>query len=321
MTEIGYYNYFNDPHRYSPDTVQDRYAQMVERYNSSELHANNDNPYSELNLARRELDEKLAPMASALRDKFKSANEVHQYLSRKYFGTDDFAYTKKFSEPEKYAMFENDYNAICFGTVGGANLNDPRINYTQQDWESYEAEAKASEQASISGQMKRLLEKSGINLQDDLIISFNPYDFSVSVNGSSNPNMLSDVAKLLSSGRNSKELMYYAIQHSAVDKDSLTKFHAWQNVMDYTGYDLSKLLLRDNEFYTSSGEKITDILKDRLDKNTALGIEHKGAAYNYVENLLDDIAEKGWNGIPDLDVKIGYSPKFGFYNFGTEYEV
>ena len=25
MSEIGYYNYYNNPHRYSPDTVQDRY--------------------------------------------------------------------------------------------------------------------------------------------------------------------------------------------------------------------------------------------------------------------------------------------------------
>ena len=42
---IGYYNYYNDPSRYTPDTVQDGYQQMVERYEGDELKSNNDNPY------------------------------------------------------------------------------------------------------------------------------------------------------------------------------------------------------------------------------------------------------------------------------------
>ena len=37
MSEIGYYNYYNNTSRYTPDAIIDRYQQMVDRYNSDEL--------------------------------------------------------------------------------------------------------------------------------------------------------------------------------------------------------------------------------------------------------------------------------------------
>jgi hypothetical protein len=37
--------------------------------------------------------------------------------------------------------------------------------------------------------------------------------------------------------------------------------------------------------------------------------------------LLDKVAEKGWNAMPDLDIKVGYSKESGFFNFGKTYEV
>ena len=72
MSEIGYYNYYNNTSRYTPDAVIDRYQQMVDRYNSDELHSNNENPYSDENLALRKLDEQLAPMAENVRSKCKT---------------------------------------------------------------------------------------------------------------------------------------------------------------------------------------------------------------------------------------------------------
>ena len=34
-----------------------------------------------------------------------------------------------------------------------------------------------------------------------------------------------------------------------------------------------------------------------------------------------NVAIKGWNGMPDLDIKIGYSKENGFFKFDTIYEV
>lgn len=35
MSTIGYYNYYNNPHRYTPQTPHDRYQEMVERYEAN----------------------------------------------------------------------------------------------------------------------------------------------------------------------------------------------------------------------------------------------------------------------------------------------
>ena len=170
--------------------------------------------------------------------------------------------------------------------------------------------------------MNNLLENNGITVNDQLLISFNPYSYTASIEGSSDLNMLSKITELLNSGSNSRELMYYTMQTSGnIDADALTKFRAYQNIKQYTGYDLSKLDLKNGEFYTPEGQKITDILKDKLDKNNSIAVEFKGAAYQYTTDLLDKISEHGWNGTPDLELKIGFSIKDGFFNLDSFWEA
>ena len=321
MAEIGYYNYYNNTHRYSPDTVQDRYQQSVERLNSDDLKSKSehDNPYSDLNLSRRALDEKLADWAAGVRSQCKTEQEVHNYLSRKYFGTDDFAYTKRWDEPEKYAMYKNDYNAVCFGTIGCGDLNDPRLNYTSEDWAEYEVKDAQTKHDTISLNMANLLKNNGIELSDNdkLLISFNPYTFDTDITGSDDMSLLSKISELLNSKSNSKNLMYYAMNTSSgLNSDAVNKFRAYQQVMEYTGQDLSELILKDGEYYTSEGQSLKELLKEGIDKRS-VGLEFKGSAYEYTKGLVDRIAEKGWNSIPDLNISIGYSKEDGFYTVGS----
>ena len=321
MAEIGYFNYYNDPHRYSPDTVQDRYQQSVERWNSDELKSKSEdnNPYSELNLSRRALDEKLADWASSVRKQCKTQSEVHNYLSKKYFGTDDFAYTKRWDEPETYAMYKNDYNAVCFGTIGCGNLDDPRLNYTADDWDTYEAKQASAKHNSISLNMANLLKNNGIELEDtnQLLISFNPYSFNTTISGLDDKNLLSQISSLLNSKNNSKNLMYYAMNASSnLNTDAVNKFRAYQQVKEFTGLDLASLTLNNGKFYTSDGQNLDYLLKQGIE-NSTVGIDFKGAAYDYAKSLIDKVAEKGWNSIPDLALFIGYSNKDGFYLTGN----
>lgn len=321
MTEIGYYNYYNNVHRYSPETVQDRYQQMVDNWNSDDLKSKseNNNPYSDLNLSRRTLDEKLVDWASSLRSQCKTEVEVHQYLSKKYFGTDDFAYTKKWDEPEKYAMFKNDYNAVCFGTIGCGDLNDPRLNYTSEDWDTYEANQIKAKHDSISLNMSNLLKNNGISLSDNdnLLITFNQYDFNATVSGIDDINLLSQIANLINNKDNSKNLMYYAMNSSSgIDNEVVNKFRAYQQVKEFTGLDLSQLNLKDGEYYTSDGQSLYDLLKDGIE-NSSVGIEFKGAAFDYAKSLIDRVASKGWNSINDLNISIGYNNRNGFFTVGN----
>ena len=162
MAEIGYYNYYNNAHRMTVDKPKDWYQQMVNQWNSDELKAKDDssNPYSDINLSIRALDEKLVGWASSVRAKCKNEQEVRQYLSQKYWGQDGIPYTKQFDDPETYAMYENDFNAICFGTVGSANRNDPRLNNTIYTEETYNARQIKVKHDSISLNMENLLKNN-----------------------------------------------------------------------------------------------------------------------------------------------------------------
>ena len=327
MTEIGYYNYYNVQGRRNVDKPDDWYQKMVNHYESDDLRSKSDivNPYSDLNQSTHALDEKLASWAEGMRAKFSNADDVDKYLCKKYFGQERIGYTMQWEEPEKYAMYKNDLNMVLYGTVRAYqfNLNDPRINNPQ--YVSPEEFDKAEEKAkhdSISNNMAHLLENNGIDIGDSsLLISINPYSKDVMIEGMDDLNMKSILLQALEKNNNSTNLLHYGMQNQDVDSDARTKYRAYTSLKEYTGLDLSELVLKDGEYYTADGQSVNELLIDGIDKASSVGLDFKGAAYNYVKDLLDKVAEKGWNAMPDLDIKVGYSKESGFFNFGKTYEV
>ena len=327
MTEIGYYNYYNVHGRRNVDKPDDWYQEMVNNYESDALRSKSVivNPYSDLNQSTHALDEKLASWAEGMRAKFSNADDVDKYLCKKYFGQERIGYTMQWEEPEKYAMYKNDLNMVLYGTVRAYqfNLNDPRINNPQyaspEDFDKAEEKAKHD---SISNNMAHLLENNGIDIGDSsLLISINPYSKDVMIEGIDDLNMKSILLQALEKNNNSTNLLHYGMQNQDVDSDARTKYRAYTSLKEYTGLDLSELVLKDGEYYTADGQGVKDLLVEGIDKASSVGLDFKGAAYNYVKDLLDKVAEKGWNAMPDLDIKVGYSKESGFFNFGKTYEV
>ena len=300
---------------------------MVNQYESDDLRTKDEmlNPYSDLNKSTHALDEKLASWAEGMRTKFSNADDVDKYLCKKYFGQERIGYTMKDHEPEKYAMYKNDLNMVMYGTVKAYqfNLKDPRLNnpqYTSAD-EFDKAEEKAKHD-SISNNMAHLLENNGIDIgNNSLLFSINPYSKGVMIEGMDDLNMKSILLQALEKNNNSTNLLHYGMQSQGVDSDARTKYRAYSALKEYTGLDLSELILKDGEYYTADGQGVNELLKEGIENATSVGVDFKGAAFNYVKDLLDKVAEKGWNAMPDLDIKIGYSKENGFFNFGTTYEV
>ena len=327
MTEIGYYNYYNVQGRRNVDKPDDWYQKMVNQYESDDLRTKDEmlNPYSDLNKSTHALDEKLASWAEGMRTKFSNADDVDKYLCKKYFGQERIGYTMKDHEPEKYAMYKNDLNMVLYGTVRAYqfDLKDPRINnpqYTSAD-EYDKAEEKAKHD-SISNNMAHLLENNGIDIgNNSLLFSINPYSKGVMIEGMDDLNMKSILLQALEKNNNSTNLLHYGMQNQNVDSDARTKYRAYTSLKEYTGLDLSELILKDGEYYTADGQGVNELLKECIENAASVGLDFKGAAFNYVKDLLDKVAEKGWNGMPDLDIKIGYSKENGFFNFGTTFEV
>ena len=329
MTEIGYYNYYNVQGRRNVDKPDDWYQKMVNQYESDDLRTKDEmlNPYSDLNKSTHALDEKLASWAEGMRTRFSNADDVDKYLCKKYFGQERIGYTKQWEEPEKYAMYKNDLNMVMYGTVKAYqfNLKDPRLNnpqYTSAD-EYDKAEEKAKHD-SISNNMAHLLENNGIDIgNNSLLFSINPYSGvnGIQIDGIDDLNMKSILLNALEKNNNSTNLLHYGMQSQGVDSDARTKYRAYSALKEYTGLDLSELILKDGEYYTADGQGVNELLKEGIENATSVGLDFKGAAYSYVKDLLDKVAEKGWNAMPDLDIKIGYSKENGFFNFGTTYEV
>ncbi len=307
---VGFYNYYNIQGRYSPDTPQDHYQQMVDRYNdnSNSLHHYNENPYSEENLALRKLDEYLAPIAQEIRSKCKSKDEVHQYLCEKYFKTSDVAFTKRWKDPETYAMFENELNAVLFGTIGCANRLDPRLEFDEAKWDDYTKQEHLESNNILKNQMQNLLKNNGIELSDNdsLIFSFNPYTYQAEVKGGGNidSEILKRINDIINSNNNSKELFYWTFQNSEnLDHYSVAKMRAKKEVLELTGLDLERI--DDSDNYSN----LLDIVKNSLiEKNDP----NKNEAYNYIKTLLDTVLEKGYHNIEDLNLSVYYSNEDGF---------
>ena len=300
---------------------------MVNQYESDDLRTKDEmlNPYSDLNKSTHALDEKLASWAEGMRTKFSNADDVDKYLCKKYFGQERIGYTMKEKKKKKYAMYKNDLNMVMYGTVKAYqfNLKDPRLNnpqYTSAD-EFDKAEEKAKHD-SISNNMAHLLENNGIDIgNNSLLFSINPYSKGVMIDGMNDLNMKSILLQALEKNNNSTNLLHYGMQSQGVDSDARTKYRAYSALKEYTGLDLSELILKDGEYYTADGQGVNELLKEGIENSTSVGLDFKSAAFNYVKDLLDKVTEKGWNAMPDLDIKIGYSKENGFFNFGTTYEV
>lgn len=318
MSQIGYYNYYNNPHRYSPTEVVDRYQEMVDRATGDEIYVNNEDPYSDKNKALRNLDEELASTAASIRSRCRTQQEVHVYLSQKYFGTSDFAYTKKWTDPERYAMFENEYNAVCYGTIGGGNFNDPRLSEKVQfkTYEEQKMDEKAANQRIISNQISSFLQNHGIRIEENQSFHFsiNPYSYFVQASGDMSEVLLQKIKELLESNNDSRDIFYWGLKNGAkYSEESLTKWRAYQNVKRYSGLELPQLQLIDGKFYTEDGKDAWELVKEGIRKDSSIATEFKGAANDYVRGLMDVIADKGWDNIPDIQMDIMYSGKNGLY--------
>ena len=163
MVEMGYYNYYNIESRYNVSKPHDRYQEMVNRYkeNSDTLHSNNEDPYSDKNIAIRNFEEKLAVVAADNRSKCATAHDVYAYLGKKYFGKDGTTYMDRLNADESTrAMYDNELRATLFGTYQASNTADPRIKWQEEDWATEEAKTKNSNQKIISNQMNNLLTKN-----------------------------------------------------------------------------------------------------------------------------------------------------------------
>ena len=215
-------------------------------------------------------------------------------------------------------MFENEYNAVCYGTIGGGNFNDPRLSEKVQfkTYEEQKMDEKAANQRIISNQISSFLQNHGIHIEENqsFHLSINPYSYFVQASGDMSEVLLQKIKELLESNNDSRDIFYWGLKNGAkYSEESLTKWRAYQNVKRYSGLELPQLQLIDGKFYTEDGKDAWELVKEGISKDSSIATEFKGAANDYVRGLMDVIADKGWDNIPDIQMDIMYSGKNGLY--------
>ncbi len=267
------------------------------------------------------LDENLTPMAVAYYNIFSTVDEIQEYIYNKYFESPEDAYIQMSNNSEKYAMFENDIYAVFYGLdENNINLNDPRINFSEEDWEKINYGS--SDIDKMNAKMQEIIERNQLKLDAEAYytITFNPYDYSVNVTDE-NQNTITAFANALNSSQNSKNFFLYALENSSsLNQSSVNKMYAYQNVFKYSGENLQNLRLSDGNFYTSNNENILDVIKNSL-QSSFLNSAFINSEYNNTSNLLQNIAQLGWNNIPDLQLSMMYSMREGIFVPGVVYNV
>ena len=215
-------------------------------------------------------------------------------------------------------MFENEYNAVCYGTISGGNFNDPRLSgkVYLKTYEEQKTDEKAANQRIISNQINLFLQNHGVCIEENqsFHISINPYSYIVQASGDMSEALLQKIKELLESNNDSRDIFYWGLNNGAkYSEESLTKWRAYQNVKKYSGLELQQLQLVDGKFYTENGEDAWELIKEGISKDSSIAPEFKGAAYDYVQGLMDVVADKGWDNIPDIQMDIMYSGKNGLY--------
>lgn len=273
-------------------------------------------------LAASILDDNLNPMAVAYHNIFSTMDEIQEYIYNKYFETPEDEYINQLSTEERYAMYENDINAIFYGLdEDNTNFYDPRIYFTDEDWSRINSAS--SDIDKMNQRMEDILREYDIKLSEDsyLVINFNPYTFEVSISGNETNQTINSLTRALNQNQNSKDLFLYTLQNSSfLNQDSVNKMYAYQNIFNYTGEALNNLRLYNGNFYNSNNENILDVMKNNM-QNLFLNNSFINNQYDNTSNILKNLAQVGWNNVPDLELQMVYSMREGAFVPGVVYNV
>ncbi|MCR4941230.1 MAG: DUF4885 domain-containing protein [Campylobacter sp.] len=319
MAQIGYYNYYGVKYKNNVESVTDYHRVREIAYNKDKLSSNAQDPNAGYSGASRRLQLGLNDYASSLREQFSNEGDLREYLGQKYFGR-GMIYTDRWENPQAYAMFENDLHMAMFG-VPHNPINDPRSDYSQENWKEYDTRVQKERHDGISSQFAKLMNNL-VDIKDSsLLISFNPYDMSdniktnVLLDGEQNAKTRA-IEQLLSRDTNAKNAFYYTLnlERNNLDNASIAKFRAFESAKNFANVDLRDFRVENGSFISSSGDDLMQLIKDGISKDEKIKNDYKGAAYEYAKQNIDIlIAAGGWDNVKDLDLKIAYNTKDGFY--------
>ena len=281
-----------------------------------------DNSY--VNKDREAILKKLDDFYKQENIKNKSFPNPTNHIFDKYYNPTSSYYKEDLSKVEREAGYKHELQYLKYNKLGNISFLDTNIKDMKATGGILdEALKRVYYRDNVNEQFLQLLDKYGIEIPKDTNISFtiDPYDYKVSVSGIEYKSLASLLEDVLNTANNSKELFIHIMQsnfeygNNQINRTNEEKYYLFHEIKNKTGYDLRDLENIDGKFLTKDGKDIVELYRQAIIKTNTIPEEYKGLVFESNVKKLNDLAQKGFENVPDMNLSIDYK-NGSFYDVG-----
>ncbi|MBV7320001.1 DUF4885 domain-containing protein [Bacillus halotolerans] len=267
------------------------------------------NPYeSESDIRIKILDEKYSRMNAINKTK----SDPLGYIKDKYQNSKSPYFRSDLSAAERQAAYDNETEWLFKGKAQNYNLQDAAFRNLTFNGEAESENAKVFQRSQVNQQLQMLLNRNHIQIPagTELTFTITPIDYKVKVSGTDDKELIGQIERLLQSGDNSKELFLHILKSQTSDSAQYSeaayqKYQAVREMYEVTGYHLKDLEVVDGRYITPDGRDLLEVYKEKLE-NDPMQKQTASYAISHYGSQLSNIAEIGYDAIPDFILSIGY---------------
>ena len=266
---------------------------------------------------------------SKLIEEAKKHDDPEFYIERKYYDPTCPWFTSDLTREERSIGYRNEMSMLKRGKVVGANMLDSvfRINNLTLDYDEINASQISYYRQLCDAQLNFIFSKNKIEVGEasQYIFRVDPYSYYISVD-CEDAAIKGKMESVLNQGENGKHLWqqikWFSEQDGAhgtqiSNKLSIHKTWAYREVYRYTGYQLHELKEENGTYYTEDGTDIKTVIREEVWKDPIFPYEAKEDYAQAVCGWIQEVAEWGWQNVPDMVLSIGYSSA-GLHDLGQD---
>jgi hypothetical protein len=248
--------------------------------------------------------------------------KINSFVSLKYSDPHSPHFIKCIES--RQATISNETRVTAYGHLGTSffgeetrfksiDMRDPLFSTSTYDW--LDDKGNYAYAGKIVGkQISSIFKLNNIVVPFDTFLSFsiNPYDFSVSVTGTDDENLISMIESVLTQAENGMALFQYVLTCEELPKSSLAgrtfeqkeqlnKFFMSNYVRNHANVDMRDVSVVDGRFLTADGRDLINILRERI-----YGNEVAERDWSFIKGQLDHFAKVGYNSVPSFNLQIGW---------------
>lgn len=266
---------------------------------------------------------------SKLVEEAKQHDNPELYIERKYYDPTCPWFASDLTREERSIGYRNEISMLKRGKVVGTNMLDSvfRVNNLTIHYEEINASQISYYRQLCDAQLNFIFSKNKIEVGEasQYIFRVDPYSYYISVD-CEDAAIKGKMESVLNQGENGmhlwQQINWFSEQDGAhstqiSNKLSIDKTWAYREVYRYTGYQLHELKEENGTYYTEDGTDIKTVIREEVWKDPIFPYEAKEDYAQAVCGCIQEVAEWGWQNVPDMVLSIGYSSA-GLHDLGQD---